>query len=234
MQNLISKIGFRSKQAPSPVATSVLEEITDKVYDSIYVLTLDKFIDCICESKFEVLLRPGKKATTNQLEEAWLKIYEQYADNVQDSEQKYIARLSREINLLGTKLNLVNLIVGRLELEHNPDILAELKRILNVPGEFNPENMDQYRKDLQLTISLSKQLYMKMKEKEAELQRLMPTSQVGKIDRAHFDSLLIQLSKHFKFLVNRNQVFVSEFIAMMVDMRNTYDQHLKNAKNAKA
>jgi hypothetical protein len=234
IRNFISKIGFGGKQAAVPENVVAQVQTDGLVYGNIHVLTLDRFIDCLCDDRLEALLIPGKKATVEQLKQAWQRVYEQYSDNVQDSEQKYMGRLSREINLLGTKLNLVNLIVERLELDHDPDILAELRRILNAPGQFNPENREQYKRDIQLTISLSKQLFMRMKEKEAELKRLMPTKQAGKIDRAHFDTLLIQLSKHFKFQINKNQVFVGEFIAMMMDMRNTHDQQLKNAKNIKA
>ena len=228
VKSLISRLIFCSK--PARVAT----EASPNVYESIYVLTLDKFIDCLCDAKLKVLELPGKKASPQELSTAWQKIYEQYAECVQDSEQKYMTRLTKEINLLGTKLNLVNLILDRLSTKHSPEVLSELKKILNVPGKFDPNDGAQYKKDLGLAVSLSKQLFVKMKEKEAELQRLMPTAQeAGRINRSHFDSLLIQLSKHLKFQVNRRQVFVSEFIAMMADMRAAYDQFLKDQKTLK-
>lgn len=230
MQNFINKIGFGGRQAAVPESIVAEKQTTSLVYDSIYVLTLDRFIDCLCDNRLEALLIGDKQVSTDQLETAWQKIYEQYADSVQDTEQKHISKLSREINTLGTKLNSVNLIVERLSVNYDPDILAELKRILNVPGSFDPNNREQYRRDLQLTISLSKQLFVRMKEKEAELHRLMPTRQAGKTDRGHFDTLLIQLSKHFKFQINRKQIVVSEFIAMMADMRSAFEHQLKNAK----
>jgi hypothetical protein len=224
-----------------PIATNRLRMLYMKasmrdeqnVYDSIHVLTLDRFIDCVCDSNLQVLIVPGKKATIEQLKQAWRNIYEQYSDSVQDSDQKYAIKLSRDVNLLATKLNLINVIVERLELQHNPEILLELKKLLNLPGKFDPEDTLQYRKDLKMAVSLSKQFFIKLKSKEAELQNLLPVAQIGGVDRAHFDNLIIQLSKYLKFQINRRQMVTSEFVGMITEMRKDFEIQLKNAKNLK-
>lgn len=203
-----------------------------KLYRSIHELTLDKFITCLCDSDYTVLILPNATATAQEIVDAWSQIYEQYIDCIQDTEQKHLIKLSREINILTTKLNLINLIIERLNVKHSDEILHALRQLINVPGKFDANDREQYAKDLKVAISLSKMLYVQLQEKEHELGKIMPTK-AGKIERSHFDALIINVSKYMKFQINRREITVGEFIAMMIDMRNSVNRMQRELKTSK-
>ena len=219
--NIKRTLRFTGRLISMPILKQQQQQAStlSNTYHSIHDTTLDKFIACICDHNYSVLNLPGEKNSDAILRAAWDNIYSEYIDCVKDTEQIYISKLSKDINVLTTKLNLIALVVERLSIKHDADIVAELRKVISVPGDFNPANRDAYKKDLERVVSLSKTLYMQREEKRAEMSRLMPMEGTGKIDHSHFDALIVQISKYMKFQINRRQIFVGEFVAMMIDLR---------------
>ena len=91
----ISKILPKKKQPFNPK-----EQITH----SISELTLDKFTICICEGNLLVLVKDWfnvtKEEAYHDILDAWDNIYSEYVTAMKDKEQKYLLRLTKEINLL--------------------------------------------------------------------------------------------------------------------------------------
>lgn len=226
LQKLISKWSFFKKRGNG--LTQPLKEplrkpsLSTKLYLSITELTLDKFITCICDGNLSVLVKGDWYGLQEgDIIDAWESLYAQYIDCIKDKEQQYITRLLKEINLLQTKLDLIQLIVTRLSIEHNQEILDELKKIIAVTGNFIIDDANSYLKDLERVVLNSKRLVVELENKKSEFEKLMPSSPAQKVDKQHFETVIIRVSKHMKFRVNKYEIMVSEFVAMIVDMRDT-------------
>lgn len=193
------------------------------LYRTIDQLPLDRFISCICDSDLSHLIISGT-ATQDELEHTWGRIYEQYIDAIQDKEQMYILKVSGQINAMELDLKIIQLCVRRLEQQYSEEIVKELRKVLPTVGSFNQDDIEQYRKSLSLAITRSKALILQIETKKGELAKLMPKHPGDRVDRKYFDTVLVKLSKHMQFRVDRSKISVSEFTQMIVDMREAAQQ----------
>jgi hypothetical protein len=191
-----------------------------KVIDQITELMMDKFIDGICNGNLKVLVIEGDPSVA-VLEKAWSSIYQQYLDNMGDEEQKQSAKLITEINLLESRCNLVRLVVKRLRLQHSAEVIEDLKKVVAVDVVLDPADPDTYKKGLSRILSKCRRWELDIQGKKEELALLQPDSSEEKIDAIHFDKIIIRLSRHMKFKVNKFKTAVSEFCMMFSDMCTT-------------
>ena len=192
--------------------------LSGTLYLTIDELPLDCFIRCTCDGDLKALIITGDHDDMI-LYTAWESIYEQYVDALKDKDQMYILKLTKKINALEFDIKLIQLCIKRLSVEFSADVLAALKKVIPVPGKFNPDDAEQYAKDLSIAVTRSKSLILEIENKKGELSRVTPKKASEKMDRTAFDALIIRISKYMQFKVDKKKTTVSEFVQMIVDMR---------------
>ena len=150
----------------------------EQVIYSINELTVDKFILCMCDGNLSVLVKDWFSITDKDVLEAWENIYTEYVDAMKDKEQKYLLRLTKEINLLQFKLVMIDSIVRTIATEYHltqkcdQKQIEQLKKYINVTGKFNPEDAESYVRDLEIVIANSKRLLTEYETKKIEYEKL--------------------------------------------------------------
>lgn len=192
-----------------------------KLYRSIDTLPLERFITCICDKDLTALVISGN-ATGEELVSAWNDIYDQYVIAVNDKEQQYILRLTKEINCLEFDYKLIGLCVTRLEIEHSEEVLGILKKLVPTNLKFNPADIEQYKKDLSLIISKSKRMIVEIENKRGELGRLAP-EKGERVNRSEFDKMIVRASKYMQYKIDKKATTVSEFVQIIDEMRKEAD-----------
>jgi recombinational DNA repair ATPase RecF len=167
----------------------------------------------------------------SQIKQAWEKIYDEYLTIIKDREQSYIMNLSREINLLEFKVNIINYCVNILDIQNSlgdetdEEIVNVIRQFVPVFGEFNDTDRIEYVKKLQQIINNSKRFIIELKNKEIEFDKLMPKTKQS-IKREYFDRLISQVSKYVKYQISKYTISVTEFANLVADLR-TYNEYLQ-------
>lgn len=188
------------------------------IVSSCYLLTMDKFIDCLVEDKLQVL----GNGTQEQLNKAWGNIVHEFSELRADKSATELLELQKEIFVLQNKIKIISLCVGVLWDTYNRDLANELKTMgFNV--KLNWSNKAQYYKELNLVISKSKTFDVLARRKEKELLELIKKSGTDRYQRKDFVSINTSLSKYMSFHVNNNQITVAEWC----DMVNKYEEYIE-------
>ena len=193
-------------------------------------MTLDKFIICVCDENYHVLVKRNG-VNESQIKQAWEKIYDEYLTIIKDREQSYIMNLSREINLLEFKVNIINYCVNILDIQNSlgdetdEEIVNVIRQFVPVFGEFNDTDRIEYVKKLQQIINNSKRFIIELENKEIEFDKLMPKTKQS-IKREYFDRLISQVSKYVKYQISKYTISVTEFANLVADLR-TYNEYLQ-------
>ena len=191
---------------------------------------MDKFIICVCDENYHVLVKRNG-VNESQIKQAWEKIYDEYLTIIKDREQSYIMNLSREINLLEFKVNIINYCVNILDIQNSlgdetdEEIVNVIRQFVPVFGEFNDTDRIEYVKKLQQIINNSKRFIIELKNKEIEFDKLMPKTKQS-IKREYFDRLISQVSKYVKYQISKYTISVTEFANLVADLR-TYNEYLQ-------
>lgn len=144
-------------------------------------------------------------------------VYEEFADAIKDSEQSYYEILCKEINILESKYLCIQLGVKYMEVVENiskeayEEMRNQLKKILPIRDNDS----------LQVILGRSVRLVTELEEKKAELEKIKPTSEGEVADRKYFTHVIIQLTKFYKFQIDKFKTSVAEFAEMIIDMRET-------------
>jgi hypothetical protein len=182
-----------------------------KWYQSVEDMPLDRFIRALCNMDLKELIIEGEP-TNEQLLLSWSAIYEQFLDGMQDESGQRKMKLVGEINRLEFDHELIMLCVQRLQIAYSPWIIETLRRHIRVTGTFNPEDTEQYMRDLQAIRTRAANMQVKIDEKRGELAILTPKGSGP--TRMQFDRLIAQVSIFSKFHINRRAVMTSEFIEL--------------------
>jgi len=213
--------------------------VSNNIISSITELTLDKFIICVCDGNLSVLVKDWFLVKEKNVYEAWENIYTEYVNAIEDKEQRYILRLTKEINLLQCKLVMIHSIINTISTEYqltgksDEKLLANLRKYINVTGKFDPNDTDGYMRDLEFVIANYKRLMIEFQTKKIEYEKLIPKNSKSKVDRKYFDSIITQISKHMKSIIDPKNITVSLFVAMMMDMKTEAERIEKEIKKAK-
>ncbi len=173
----------------------------------------------MCDNDLSVLVINWDFVTEEDIKKAWNKIRNEYISVIKDKQQIYLYELNKEIHLLEFKIQQINLCVKYLSIEPNAEVLNELKKLVPVSGSFNPEDAQQYIKDLQLVINQSKRLIIQLDEKRKELEELMPKHSGASVSKEYFDKLIVQVSKYMHYQVVKQTTTVTQFANMISDMK---------------
>lgn len=182
-----------------------------------YTILLNDFIRQVCDGTVDPL------------------IYEEFANAIKDKEQAYILRLIKEINMLETNFNMVQLIVKRIAAH---DVVDEADIICN--GLLTKEDLWKRLGNLlpvrptdtlATVVTRSKALYMDMQAKKKELDRIMPKSEEGsKMDRKYFSRLITEVEKHFHIQIDREKKYLCDFVELVKDMKEAFDNMRRDLK----
>ena len=218
--NLLKKISSFKKKPFNP---------KEQIIHSISELTLDKFIICICEGNLLVLVKDWfnvtKEKAYHDIIDAWDNIYSEYVTAMKDKEQKYLIRLTKEINLLQLKISTITAIVNVMEVEYqmfnkyDEKLVEELKKYMVITGKFDIRNAQQFTHDLATVVANLNRMLTEYETKKIEYDKLVPKNSKTKVDKRYFDDILTQLSKHMKTIVDPKNTTVGFFVSMMNDMR---------------
>lgn len=129
---------------------------------------MEIFMECICENNLRALIVTGDPAPV-QLGEAWMKLFYEYCDLVDQPEVKYRAKLYAEIELLDRKIQYADTWAKILQFYFTPVFVSGLK-YLGFDYELNPDDPAQYKNDLARIVAELRALKLKLKVKKQEYE----------------------------------------------------------------
>ncbi|HEX5150060.1 MAG TPA: hypothetical protein VFW07_01360 [Parafilimonas sp.] len=196
-----------------------------KLHD-IYSLTLGAFINAYCDHDFSGLVISGEP-TSEELKLAWSDILQAYNDGLMGDEMSDILFLQRRIAYNQIKCQAIDLILYRLCIQFDSEIWKELAEHI---GHFDFSKIDtndqeDYLKGLQWAIDDKRRLIYDIDEMGKELQRLSK-GQSGQIEMSknHFSRLVVVLSEHNGYYIDRNKIITSDFVEMIAIVRKKIEK----------
>lgn len=176
----IKKVLSGSIAQPTKQEKEVLD--TPNLFQSIAEISLYNFLNCHVHGKLSYLIISGK-ATQEQLENCWQKLYEDYVYAIGDNEQRLYLRLYREVAELATKIHVIRRLI---EILYNYRVKAmenmlneELKTNIN----FDPSKPAEYDKSLQKCYNKSKGLIIQYDLKNIQLKSIEKNQNKGKNEK---------------------------------------------------
>ncbi len=212
-----------------------------KYYQSIQHLPLNRYKDCLINDNLSALTISGFP-TNEQLNEAWSKICQEYADAAGNDEYGLYLKLFKQVHLLNTEIAQVKICVEQLELLTTlPDSLMEkaeyrdiwskeVNKLLLTQFIFDFNNIELYRRNLQRCLNRSKGTKLELDIVMARYEAIKQKYEEGKKpDEAYFNAILITLSDHAGFhLTDAITVFeYCERIKRLNDASRRTDRQLR-------
>ncbi|MGN6297925.1 MAG: hypothetical protein ACTHM7_14155 [Ginsengibacter sp.] len=191
------------KQKPS-----VVEEVLPTVYHtSCETLPLNEFIEAFCNDNYSGLVISGKSDPT-EIQNAWNEILADYGSLIKSETSEYIFSLSKEIALLKWHITYVNGAVVFLENNYDEEIAQQVRDLGYEVPQFTDEN---YQKALSRITSLVKTKIFEHSNLIDEFDRISNVRSGQKQTKEDFVSLLIILSKHQGYNIDRKTTTVYDF-----------------------
>ena len=225
---LILSFIWKAKNGGSSAQKSLpqLVSITDgKLYDSPSSLTLDRFIKCAVDNDLSQLkINPLDNVPEITLTQVWASIYETFLDGMQDKEGMRKSKLYGKINNLEFTYELVQLVARFLTIGYHPEVIETLRKHMRVTGNFNPDNPEEYKNDIQVILNRAQGMKAEIKTIEIELNAIKAYEKPGeKTTRKQFDQLIAHVSIYAKFHIDKKIVSVSEFIEYYISRRENIE-----------
>lgn len=169
--------------------------------------------------------------------EAWRDIYEGYMDGMKDDKRQLVMKVANQVNILVTKIQLASLIITRLSYEYSPECITELRKLVAVPKGLTWDTPQARLRSIERLKSIQVNLERQLADKEIEYRRIAPVEQKAKDgkrpDRSLFTDLIVAVSKHMQFRIDRYTMPLSDFVGMVVDMREKFAAERKRANQSK-
>lgn len=194
-----------------------------KRYTSCSEMPLYNFIKVIVTNELKWVSAYGFH-TREQLEKSWEAIFEEYMTLSKDTSQNYLLSLIKEITFLTYKLNIIQVIVDELAKGHD-EKFVKLLQGLGFRFKFDPDNAEQYAKDLKLTVSQSKAMLIKIKDSEHKLSEMKKENKP--VNEGEYDIFLSELSKFQGYRIDPKVFTVSEFVAVVNRFKADIEMHKK-------
>ena len=198
-----------------PKPQELQEFSRSNLYRTCRHLTMDRFLDCLCEGKLDSLIIDGA-ATTTELQEAWVMILSEYYDLKGDEANGAdFWQLTREIMRIEQHLVLLNECLQFLGEAYSESVAYSLRRL---GYSFRPTD-----KTPSTYLHLLKAIASKAGKKKMELARLMKelTEKVSKIsenvgnpDRSDFDRMLIYIEEMQKTTYDLTAMPVYKYVML--------------------
>jgi len=183
---------------------------------------LDKFIDCIVSNDPEIiksaLLIKGGGISDVHIKAAWGKIKDEWTDGLRDPEQEAILLLFNEIKNLKFKVSMVHSCLYRLSVLHSDETKKELRGWISVTEALDPKDPERYVNDLDSILARTKEWEVEIRQMETEIGQRLPTEGQATQDRAHYEKMIAQVSRHVKFQLNKYTITAGQFMTMLADL----------------
>jgi hypothetical protein len=193
---------FTRKQANGSTATpsTPIETATqsNKWYQKISDLPLNKYIECVVDGNLSALVISGYP-TQEQLEASWFEIVEQYAEAMGDAEHRMYIKLYKELVYLNIEHKQIISLIEVLTIVVYKPFEQKLNELLFTNFSFTANR----EKELDTCYRLSKSTLLKIDMKKAQLDGLKEKGEdTDKTPtREYFQSILITLSDYSKYPV---------------------------------
>jgi len=198
-------------------------------YRSIYQIPLNKFIDVSVDGNLSSLIIRGFPSQI-ELALAWEEIKVEYADALGDSENKLFLSLNKEVAILTLTLKQIEVLINILSEIYYPEFVGELNKLLRINYDFNPDNVEDYRKKLKSCFNRSRSIKIEIDLKTIQLKALEEkhSSSKAPYTRKYFQSVLVTLSDHAKYQLP-DSITVSEYCERLKRF-NDYCEQMKSLK----
>lgn len=199
---------------------------TPIIYDSIYVLKYNTFVDIICGGSVSQLVKRGN-VSDEKLKEVWDDIMLAYSEAINANEIKNKMYTIKEILYKESKLILIENILEVVNILPSEGIY-ELIFKLGYPLPKLAYNQENFNKVLNIFIGhykLDRTNYIEL----VESQKSSSVSNEYKKD--YFDSLLMDIGIAFKMSIDTNNLTVSQFCQLVVKYKKYIETISKKAEH---
>jgi hypothetical protein len=175
-------------------------------------VSIDIFIKCKYHNNLESLVVSGKP-DENQLATQWGKIFEEYASLIEAEDYVTLKESLYEIYKLNAKLLVLKAALSIFQVQYSKPA-ADSVRAIGYNLKLNPDNHDEYIRDLNKIISHAKSLEMKIAIKVAEVEELEKKNKKGEDTEAGFMDGVSIISTYKGCVINIKQTTIYEYAAM--------------------
>ena len=181
------------------------------VYEKIYDLPLNKFIDCIVDGNLASLTISGYP-TQEHLTTAWSNILAEYSELIGTDEYRMYVQLYKEVNIIKITLNQITIAISILRLVRDDYFVKELNELLGTDCKFNWNDPASYQAECNKCMNRSASLKIKLDLKTMQFEAIeKKNAGTGeKLERQYFTSILITLSDHVKYRIE-DTIKMSEY-----------------------
>lgn len=217
------RLPFTKKQengnTATPSAPAQQDIPSNKWYQSITELPLNKFIECTVDGNLSALVISGFPLK-DQLLLAWAEINEQYGDAMGDNDHRLYNKLFKDIAIHSMDFRQIHALIEILRNHRYKPFEARLNSLLYTNFLF----ANNRQKELDTCERLSKSISVKIDMKSAQLEALKAKQVKGsKPTREYFFTWLITLSDHAHYPVP-DTITVFEFCARIKRLNQFVDQ----------
>lgn len=191
------------KRKPHPEQLKLLSRANE--------VCMDKFIACICRNEYEVLLVSGK-ATASQLAEAWASLFYEYVDLIGAEETKHRVRLAAEINLLDTRIKIIESWLKIIEVSWSKNIVEALNKLgYSLSYENAQSDIASIRGDVRAD-------RLNLKVKKLEFDSLDQSGDT--IDEAYFRKVFFRINNYARREAVNGQTSVQDYCVALKDFQD--------------
>ncbi len=175
-------------------------------------ITMDKFIDCLCNQNYSCLVISGKYSEL-EISENWQNVFYEYCDLSNSTHYKSMLISFKNLGITEAKITAVNLCLVVLSYQYNQECVDILRKY-GYDYDFNDADKESYLKDLEAVQTISKGALINLDAEKKNLERLMGNNN-AKTKESDFDKTFIVLSKYMGYPVKKNITTVSEYCSMI-------------------
>jgi hypothetical protein len=181
------------------------------LHHSCQTLYLTSFIKAYCNHDYSGLIISGTPSR-DQLLSAWTEILIDYGTLIKSEDHEAVLLRQKEISQLRWHISYVDNAVYILWQRFEPEIIAELTTLgYEITAEFGS---DEYKEQLNKTISLCKRQVFDLESLEEEYERLQKTTQGKNQSEESFFKTIAMLSKFQGYHLDKNVLTVADFVSI--------------------
>jgi hypothetical protein len=191
--------------------------IKPSCYESCKDVVFSAFVKAIVHQDLSGLIKSGSPLPS-QLASAWDKVFNEYLIISGDTQISTLLALLKDIAIITNKLTLIELIVNQLAVKHHVGLADQLR---SLGFRFQYADGPELMRELELTITQSKQHLLILEQNKAELQELQKNE--GKPATEQDYQLQLSALEEFKGVaINEDTYTVARYCADIKRMRERY------------
>jgi len=180
-----------------------------KILSKCSEVTMDKFIECLCNQNYSCLIISGDFTNEEQFE-TWNNLFYEYCDLINSKEYQLILKYMKSVGINEAKLTAINLCLVVLSHGYNQDCVDVLKNY-GYNYKFSSESLLNDLKNVQ---NISKGAEIKLQNDRKQLE-MLTNKKKKQVKESDFDKIFIYISKYMGFVVKKKDTTVSEYCGMI-------------------